>query len=42
MNEYRREQRFDMKILAVLVVLILVIGVIMLTVGRDLFWTAVG
>jgi len=41
MSRWSREQRFDLRVLAVLVVLILFMVVIMLTIGRDMFWTAV-
>jgi predicted nucleic acid-binding Zn ribbon protein len=39
---WKRQQRFDMRVLAVLALIILVTSVIMLTFASDLFWGAFG
>jgi hypothetical protein len=42
MSRWTREQRFDLRVLIVIALLIFVVSVLMLTVGRDMFWGAVG
>lgn len=42
MSMWTREQRFDIRVLIAIALLILVVSVLMLTVGRDMFWGAVG
>ena len=42
MSRWTREQRFDMRVLTAVALLILVVSVLMLTVASDMFWGAVG
>ncbi|WP_268893613.1 hypothetical protein [Roseomonas harenae] len=42
MGKISREQRFDMRVLALVALLPVVTAIIMLTVARDIFWTAFG
>ena len=42
MARWSREQRFDMRVLTVLALIILVTSILMLTIASDIFWTAVG
>jgi hypothetical protein len=42
MGKLSREQRFDMRVLAVVALLLMITAIIMLTVASDIFWTAVG
>ncbi len=42
MSRWTREQRFDLRVLIAIALLIFVVSVLMLTVGRDMFWGAVG
>lgn len=42
MARWSREQRFDMRVLTVLALIILVTSIVMLTIASDIFWTAVG
>jgi hypothetical protein len=42
MSRLSREQRFDMRVLAAVALLIMVTSIIMLTVASDIFWEAVG
>ena len=42
MSRWTREQRFDIRVLIAVALLILVVSVLMLTVASDMFWGAVG
>jgi hypothetical protein len=42
MAKWSREQRFDMRVLTALALIILVTSILMLTIASDVFWTAVG
>ncbi len=42
MSGWSREQRFDMRVLSALALMILVVSVLMLTAASDMFWGALG
>jgi hypothetical protein len=42
MGKLSREQRFDMRVLSAVALLLLLTSIIMLTVGSDVFWAALG
>ncbi|WP_424139447.1 hypothetical protein [Roseomonas chloroacetimidivorans] len=42
MGKMSREQRFDMRVLAAVALLILVTSIVMLTFASDMFWAALG
>lgn len=42
MSRWTREQRFDMRVLTAVALMILMVSVLMLTVASDMFWGAIG